>query len=452
MKELFHGLTNRSVALMQKYLPDSFIFAILLTFVVYICVLPVSKGTPLELIDAWYGGFWAILTFTVQISMTLIGGTILATTSVFQKLLQKLATFIKSPGQAIILVTVVAMIASFISWAFGLVLGAFFAREIVKKVKGIHYPLLVASAYVGFLIWHGGLSGSIPLKIASVTDLAKITNGALTEAIPTTQTIFSSFNLTIIAILFITLPFLLRAMHPKKEDVVEIDPKLLYEEEDTQRLEKENMTPAQKLENARWINVILAIAGFAFIIPYFYNKGLALNLNIINFVFLFAAILLHGTPIKVVKEVNKAAKSLGPILLQFPFYAGIMGLMKFAGADGISMASFISQIFIDISNEVTFPLFSFISAGTINFFVPSGGGQWVIQAPVIMPAAMELGVSPAKAAMSIAWGDAWTNMIQPFWALPLLGIAKLGAKDIMGYCVLVLVYSGIIISCGLMFL
>lgn len=452
MKNVFYGLTNRSVILMQKYLPDSFIFAILLTFVVYISVLPVTKGTPLELVEAWYGGFWGILTFTVQISMTLIGGTILATTSVFQKLLQKLATVIKTPGQAVVLVTIIAMIASFISWAFGLVIGAFFAREIVKKVKGIHYPLLVAAAYVGFLVWHAGFSGSIPLKIASTTDLAKITNGALTEALPTSETIFSFFNLVIVAVLFVTLPFLLRAMHPRKEDVVEVNTKLMKDETTEEELDKKNMTPAQKLENAKWINIVLAIAGFVYIIPYFYNNGFALNLNIINFVFLFTAILLHGTPIKVVREVNKAAKNLGPILLQFPFYAGIMGLMKFTGAEGVSMAGFISQIFIDISNGTTFPLFAFLSAGVVNFFVPSGGGQWVIQAPVIMPAAIELGVPPAKAAMSIAWGDAWTNMIQPFWALPLLGIAKLGARDIMGYCVMILVYSGIVISLGLMFL
>lgn len=452
MKKIFDSLTNRSVLLVQKYLPDSFIFAILLTFLVFICVLPITRSSPMDLVNAWYGGFWSILMFTVQISMTFIGGTILATTSVFQRLLQNLASLIKTPGQAIVFITVVALIASFINWAFGLVIGAFFAREIVKKVKGVHYPLLVASAYTGFLIWHAGFSGSIPLKIASTADLAKITNGALTEAIPTSQTIFASYNLIIVAVLFITLPFILKAMHPPKDAVVEVDPALIVEEKPEETLDKSQMTPAQRLENAMWINLVIGLAGFAYIISYFYHKGFALNLNIINFVFLFSAIVLHKTPARVIKAVNDAAGSLGPILLQFPFYAGIMGLMKFTGADGVSMADFISNIFVTISNEVTLPLFSFLSAGIINIFVPSGGGQWVVQAPVIMPAAVELGVEPARAAMSIAWGDAWTNMIQPFWALPLLAIAKLGARDIMGYCMMILVYSGIVISFGLMFL
>lgn len=452
MNALFHNLTNRSVLFMQRFLPDPFIFAILLTFIVFICVLPITQASPLALINAWYGGFWSILTFAMQMVLILVTGTILATTDFFKSLLAKLAGIIHTPGQAIMLVTVVALIASFINWGFGLVVGAIFAREVAKQVKNVHYPLLVASAYVGFLIWHAGFSGSIPLKIASTTDLAKITNGALTEAIPTSATIFSSFNLIIVGVLFLTLPFILRAMHPKQEDTLEINPELIAEAQAQEQTDKANLTPAQKLENAAWINWVLAIGGFAFIIPYFYTNGFALNLNLINFIFLFTAIILHKTPIKVVRAVTEASKNVGPIILQFPFYAGIMGLMKFSGADGVSAAGFISQVFTDISNQVTFPLFTFLSAGIVNFFVPSGGGQWVVQAPVIMPAAIELGVSPAKAAMSIAWGDAWTNMIQPFWALPLLGIAKLGAKDIMGYCLMILGYSGVVIALGLMLL
>jgi short-chain fatty acids transporter len=165
---------------------------------------------------------------------------------------------------------------------------------------------------------------------------------------------------------------------------------------------------------------------------------------------LFAAILLHGTPINTVRAVNSAAKSVGGIVLQFPFYAGIMGVMVAVGPEGVSLAGGISDFFVSISNQTTFPLFTFLSAGIVNFFVPSGGGQWAVQAPIMMPAGATLGVDAAKTAMSIAWGDAWTNMIQPFWALPVLGIAKLGAKNIMGYCLVVLMYSGIIIALGLM--
>lgn len=451
MKKLFNTLTDKSVSLMKNYLPDPFIFAILLTFLVFIVALPISKGTPLDLINAWYGGFWSILSFAMQMVLILVTGTILATTDFFKNILQKLASYSKTPSQAIILVTIIALSASFINWGFGLVIGAIFAKEIAKRVKGIHYPLLVASAYVGFLVWHAGFSGSIPLKIASNTDLAKITNGALTQAIPTSETIFSPANLIILLVLFLTLPFLLRAMHPKK-NIIEVDANLFKDENEENKQLNEEKTFAQKLENSMWINMTLGVIGFIFIFSYFFKNGFALNLNLINFIFLFSAIILHKTPIRVVKAVNEASKNVGAIVLQFPFYAGIMGLMKYSAVDGISIASYISQLFVNISNEQTFPFLSFLSAGIVNFFVPSGGGQWVIQAPIIMPAAVELGVDSAKAAMAIAWGDAWTNMIQPFWALPLLAIAKLRAKDIMGYCLIILIYSGIIISLGLTFL
>jgi short-chain fatty acids transporter len=452
MKVAFEKVTNGAVSLVRNYLPDPFVFVGILTFIVFFIAMPVTQSTPMSLVNAWYGGFWSILSFAMQMTLILVTGTILATTDIFKRNLQKLAGFAKNPGQAILLVNLVALCASFINWGFGLVIGAIFAREVAKQVKGVHYALLIASAYVGFLIWHAGFSGSIPLKIASSAGLEAITNGALTQAISTSETIFSSFNLIIVAVLVITLPLILKMMHPSKENTVEVDPKLFDEEETYNEIDKKDMTFAQRLENAKWINIMLGILGYSFIISYFIENGFALNLNIINFIFLFTAIILHGTPIKLVRAVTDASKNVGGILLQFPFYAGIMGLMKFAGPEGISLAGYISQVFVNISTVETFPLFTFLSAGIVNFFVPSGGGQWVIQAPIMMPAGAQLGVDAAKTAMSIAWGDAWTNMIQPFWALPLLGIARLGARDIMGYCLIILIYSGIVISLGLLFL
>jgi short-chain fatty acids transporter len=211
-------------------------------------------------------------------------------------------------------------------------------------------------------------------------------------------------------------------------------------------------TPAEKLEQSRIVNILIVIMGFSFILLYFRENGFDLNLNIVNFIFLFTAIALHGTPIATVKAVNKAAQSVGGILLQFPFYAGIMGIMIARGTNNISIASAISDFFVSISNAQTLPLFTFLSAGIVNIFVPSGGGQWAVQGPIMMPASQLLNANMARTAMAIAWGDAWTNMIQPFWALPALGIAKLGVRNIMGYCLIVLIYAGFIISLGLLFL
>lgn len=450
-KNIFEKFTNLCVILIQKYLPDPFIFCAVLTFLVFLIAIPITKLAPMSIINNWTNGFWSLLSFAMQMALVLVTGHTMASSPFFKKILSSMASKLKSPSQAIIGVTVVSVTASFINWGFGLVIGAIFAKEIAKKVKGVDYRLLIASAYTGFLVWHGGLSASIPLKLASGGGLKSATAGAVTEAIPTSMTIFSSTNLIILAILFVTLPFVNRAMHPKKDDVIVIDNNLLVEIPE-EKIDFNTMTPAEKIENSRIVSLLLGVMGYTYIISYFMNNGFALNLNIVNFVFLFTAILLHKTPHKFLIAIKEASKGAAGIILQFPFYAGIMGIMVGKGPEGVPIAGAMSQMFVNISTETTFPFFTFLSAGIVNFFVPSGGGQWAVQAPIMMPAGAALGIPAAKTAMAIAWGDAWTNMIQPFWALPALAIAGLGAKDIMGYCLVVLIYSGVIISAVLMFL
>ena len=207
-------------------------------------------------------------------------------------------------------------------------------------------------------------------------------------------------------------------------------------------------TPAEKLEHSKILWVILVVAGFAYIVYYFVQNGFTLGLNIVNMIFLFLGILLHGDLRRYVDAIGEAAAGAAGILLQFPFYAGIMGMMVAANEQGVSLASVISQFFVNISNSITFPMLSFLAAGIVNFFVPSGGGQWAVQGPIMMPAGANLGIDAGRTAMAIAWGDQWTNMIQPFWALPALGIAKLSARDIMGYLVIVLLFTGVVACLG----
>ena len=448
---LLQRLSKFFVTLLQRYLPDPFIFAIVLTLVVFVLVMPSTGQGPMQVVNAWAGGFWKLLTFAMQMAMVVVTGHAMASAPAFKRKLAMLAGIAKTPGQAIVLVTFISAAACWINWGFGLVVGAIFAREIAARVKGVDYRLLIASAYSGFLFWHAGLSGSIPLAIASGSNNEVITNGAVVGAIPTSETIFSTMNLAILGVMFITIPLLNRLMHPAPQDTVSIDAHLLNEQEvEPEQKAKADMSPAERMENSRLLSYLLGAMGFAYIIYYFVNNGFALNLNIVNFTFLFAAIVLHGTPKSLLNSVSQGAKNCAGILLQFPFYAGIMGMMTATGDSGASLAGVISEAFVSVSNEVTFPLFTFLSAGIVNFFVPSGGGQWAVQAPIMMPAGAALGVDAAKTAMAIAWGDAWTNMIQPFWALPALAIAGLGAKDVMGYCILALLGSGVIISIGLL--
>ena len=444
---MFKKFTNGCVSVMNKYLPDPFLFAIILTFIVFAAGIGMTGQGPLDMMLHWANGFWGLLSFSMQMAMVLVLGNTMASAGVFKKGLRSIASTAQTPSRAIIITAFVSAVCCWINWGFGLVIGALLAKEIAKQVKGVDYRLLIASAYSGFVVWHGGMSGSIPLGVAAVgaDGVVANTGGVVTAAIPTSLTIFSPMNLTISAIIILGLPFVCRAMMPDKEHTIEVDAALLVE--DAEKVYKIE-TPADKLEHSRIIWAIVLILGFAYII---YNIALnklnSLNLNFVNFIFMFAGILLHGNLKRYIDAFADSAKSCSGILLQFPFYAGIQGMMTGAVA-GVSLAGVISTFFVGIATTTTFPLFTFLSAGIVNFFVPSGGGQWAVQGPIMMPAGLEIGVPAAKTAMAIAWGDAWTNMIQPFWALPALGIAGLSAKDIMGYCVITLLFSGVVIAAG----
>lgn len=451
---IIESLANASTMVMQKFLPDAYIFAVILTIIVFLGCLITTKQSFISVVGHWGKGVWGILSFSMQMVLVLVTGHVLALSPPFKKLLEHLSNIPKTPAQGIALVSLVAYIACILNWGFGLIIGAIYAKEIAKKVKGIDYRLLIASAYSGFVLWHAGFSGSIPLTIASGDFSA--TGGSLTEAVPVSQTLFSSYNIFIVVGMLILLPIVNVLMHPKnQEDVVSIDPALLQDEAETKKITKEDlakMTPAEKIENTCYINYILAFLGFVYIIYYFVtSKSFDLNLNILNTIFLMLGVFFHKTPRNLLEAFVEASKGASGIILQFPLYAGIMGVMTGASATGASFASVISDFFVSISNERTFHLYTFLSAGLVNMFVPSGGGQWVVQGPIMMPAGLEIGVDAAKTAMCIAYGDSWTNMIQPFWALPALGLAKLGARDIMGYTLIVLIVSGIVIGVGVFF-
>lgn len=439
------GIINFSNHIMQRYLPDPYLFVVLLTFVVFILGLIFTGSSPIEMVQFWGEGFWELLDFSMQMVLVLVTGHVLASSPLFKKILGGLATTAKSPGSAIIIVTVVSIIASWINWGFGLVIGALFAKELAKRVKDVDYRLLIASAYSGFLVWHGGISGSIPLSIATDKHPFESQMGIIS----TSETIFSTYNIAIVLALFIILPLLNRFMMPSKDKTITVDPAILDDATSMHAasIEKDSITPATRLENSFIVSLIIGILGLIFISYYIITHGFQLNLNIVNFTFLFLGILCHWTPKRFLDAVANAVKRAAGIIIQFPFYAGIMGMMTASG-----LAAVMSEAFVSISNDFTFYCFAFLSGGLVNFFVPSGGGQWAVQAPIMLDAAQSMGVSLSKTAMAIAWGDAWTNMIQPFWALPALAIAGLKAKDIMGFCVIILIVSGVIISLGMLFL
>ena len=435
---MLNAISRPMVRIVDRYLPDPFVFVLILTLVAGVAAALVQGTSPLAVTAMWGDGFWSLLSFSMQMLLVLVTGYMMASTPLVKRGLAALAGMASSPGNAILMVSVVSLAASWINWGFGLVVGALFAKELARLVR-VDYRLLVASAYSGFIVWHGGLAGSIPLSVATEGHpFADITG-----IIPTSETIFAPFNLFIVAALFVAVPFINRAMMPKDDDAVFIDPALLQERERTVPADR---TPADWLETSPALSMLVGAAGAAWLIQYFAAGG-GLSLNTINFLFLTLAILLHGTPRNLLTALQEAVKGGAGIVIQFPFYAGIMAIMVESG-----LAATISSGLVNLATEATLPFWAFLSAGIVNFFVPSGGGQWAVQAPVILPAAEALGADLARASMAVAWGDAWTNMVQPFWALPILGIAGLRAKDIMGFCIIHLVLSGVIIAVGLSFL
>ncbi|MFM0401944.1 TIGR00366 family protein [Paraburkholderia aspalathi] len=424
----------------HRVLPDPLIFAILLTGVTFALALGLTAKAPADLVMLWGSGFWNLLAFSMQMAMILVTGHALASSAPVKRVLVALASSARTPGQGVMLVAFVGAVACAINWGFGLVLGAMLAREVARRVKGTDYRLLVASAYMGFLTWHGGLSGSVPLVAATKGNPMEKTVGL----IPVSHTIFTGYNAFITIGLIILLPILARLMMPKPEDVVTVDPALLQDPPSVERKLAPDATFAERMEESRVLAILVAALCAVFLVIRFINKGFALDIDTVNLVFLAAGIVLHKTPMAYARAVAAAAKGASGIMIQFPFYAGIQALMDHSGLAGV-----ITKWFVDIANVHTFPLLAFLSSALINFAVPSGGGHWVVQGPFVMPAAQALGADLGKSAMAIAYGEAWTNMAQPFWALPALAIAGLGVRDIMGYCVTALLFSGVIFVAGM---
>ncbi|RKQ35603.1 short-chain fatty acid transporter [Oceanobacillus halophilus] len=434
-------LTRFFDKIVQRYLPDAFLFAIILTFVVYLLGFIFTDSGPIQMVEHWGTGFWDLLAFAMQMSLVVVTGYILASAPIIKKILAKLSTLAKTPAQAVMLVTFVAILACLINYGFGLVVGALFAIHVSRRVPAVDYRILIASAYSGMLVWHGGFSGSVPLTIATPGHFLEES----ISTIPVVETLFSPFNLFVVIILVITLPIFNRFLLKSSESQnVTNSSALKAPEEEDDTVPVNPKTPAEKLENSQVVSLIIGIMGLVFIVFHFITNGFDLNINIVNFVFLFLGILLHQTPRRFLDTVTQGVKNAGGIIIQFPFYAGIMGMMVASG-----LSEQISMWFISFATDYTLPFFSFISAGIVNFFVPSGGGQWAVQGPIMIQAALEIGADTAKTAMAVAWGDAWTNMIQPFWALPALAIAGLKVRDIMGFCVMILLFSFVPITLGL---
>ncbi len=455
------NITRTIETIFRRFLPSPFAIAILLSVLTIILALvftdtPKDENHFLAILSWWENGIWnnSLLVFAYQMMLILVLGHILVLSKPINKLIQLLTNLVNSTQSAVVLVSVSTMVVSFFNWGLGLIFGAIMARKVAEAAQtrgfAINYPLVGASGYVGFMIWHGGMSGSAPLKVAESGHLASLMAGVgdnslagqLPDVVSFSETIFSGFNLALFGIILVVVPMLLYFLGKKSTATttnLPIYTGIHSEENQGKGAERIDRSPVFGIA----FGIIILLAFF-----YQYYEALGRNIitpNMLNFFMFGLALLLHGSFNSFLNALDEAIRGAAGILIQFPLYFGIMGIMRDSG-----MIVQISDFFVSIANETTLPIYTFFSAGLVNIFVPSGGGQWAVQGPVVVESALKLGVPLPKAIMALAYGDQVTNMMQPFWALPLLGITKLKAKEILPYTLLAMILGSVVFLVGLL--
>jgi short-chain fatty acids transporter len=435
--------------------PDPFVLAIALTVFTAIAAMVLTPAGPSDVLAAWQGprGFWGLLAFTMQMCLVLVTGHALASAPVIDRGIRRIAGLPKNAPGAAALVAAVAVVASLLNWGFALVLGALVAREVGRSchARGIsvHYPMLAAAGYVGMMTWHGGLSGSAPLKVTTTRDLVELLGpelGSRVAPIPLSETTLGSLNLFVTGGLLVLVPLLAWLVSPRSGDA-----RSTFEHYPVATVEGASAEPTPTgrfvdgVETSRVTTALLLVPLVAWLAKYYATNGLAtLDPNALNLTLLAMGLLAHATPRAYGRAVAAAVPGTTGIMLQFPLYGGIMGIMA-----GTGLAKLVATWAASAGSGPVYLVATFLAAGLINLFVPSGGGQWAVQGPVAIEAARALGLPLGGAVMAVAYGDQWTNMLQPFWALPLIGITGVPAREIVGYSATIMVISGLWIALGL---
>jgi short-chain fatty acids transporter len=422
----------------QKWLPDPFLFAIVLTFIAFLMGLAFTDSSPEKMISHWYSGFWNLLSFAMQMTLILVTGYVLAHAPLVRPALQWIADLPKTGTQAVLLVTVISLVLAWVNWGFGLVAGAVMAVQVGRgcHARGIpvHYPVLCTAGYAGVGVsWHWGLSGSAPLLSATKGHVFE----KLIGIVPTSDTIFSSYAIWLLILSLIYVPLMMYLMTPRSAErcrgIEHWLPEAVKEGAGGKTADTGlGDSIADRINNSRILGGLIVIMALVWVVMHF-RGGKGLDLNIVNFIFLMLGLALFLRPYQYLLAFYDAVKAAGGVILQFPLYAGIMGMVSLSGL-AVIMAGWL----INIANPTTFPMLAWLASGFVNIFVPSGGGEWAVLGETLIRAGQNLGVPIGKTIIAYGTGDAWTNLLQPFWAIALLGITGMRARDMFGYCIMLM--------------
>jgi short-chain fatty acids transporter len=423
----------------ERWFPDAFVFALLALGIVFAGGMLVGSSIR-DLVDYFGQGFWSLIPFTMQMAMVIIGGYVVATSSPVHRMICWLSRIPRTPRSAIAFVAFVSLATSLISWGFSLIFSGLLVREIVKQVRAVDYRAIGAAAYLGLgSVWALGFSSSATLLMATPSaipaGLLKISG-----VIPLQQTIYlwQSIATALILVCSGVLVAYLSAP-PNSSKTAESFGRAGGAESvepDKQR------TPGEWLEYAPVLSVIIGLIGFAYLVRVLIVRGplAALDLNTYNLLFLMAGLLLHWRPRSFIRAVNDAVPATSGVLIQFPFYGGIFGIVTMSAISG-KMA----QFFVHVSSPSSYPVLVSVYSAVLGMFVPSGGSKWIIEAPYVLQAAKDLHVHLGWIVQVYNASEALPNLINPFWMLPLLGILKVRARDLVGFGLMQLMVNSILV-------
>lgn len=431
-----------------RWVPDAMVFVLALTLVVYLMAWALTSHGPVQLIHDWVKGFWILLTFGMQMSVLMITGFTVADSRYVRKGITWLVSLPKTRFSTVLMYTWVLGILWWLHWGIGMMTSIIMGRELAVAKRGlkIHYPFIAAISYCA-IICTNGPSMAAQLLIATPGHFME----KVTGVIPISATTFDPYLLLTNFLLFLGLPVILFMVMPDEEDSVEISDQMVNEILASSKVEvisdPKSLTPAQRWDRSPVLPIIVGVAGLYWIGDFLITKGVGkMDLNTLNFVFMILGIVLHGSANSFMSSVQRGVGTVGGVIVQFPLYAGIFGIIMHSG-----LAHVIANWFVAISTAHNFPWVVFIYSSIMNIFVPSGGSKFVIEAPYIMPAAKQLGANVPWVINAYTFGDELTNLIQPFWALPILGAYKLKFQDILPYGVIVMVFMFILVTISLLY-
>jgi short-chain fatty acids transporter len=427
----------------ERWMPGPFLFAIILTYVAGVAAFTSEGAGPVEVAEAWYGGFWSLLEFAMQMVVILATGTVVAYHPRVRASILRLVRLPRSGPQAVVLVGLGAMLAAWISWGLGLILGAILAREMgraaARRAVPVHYPLLAVAGYMGVgLNWGWGMSSSPGLLQATEGNVL-MGLGFVDRVIPATEWVFHPYPLMLTALSLAYASIALWALCPPPSHcrglhryVPELDETPgTSDAEPPATAGSATPTLADRIDNSRLLGGVLALIGVVLSVRVFLTEGLgALDLNVLNFAFLMIGLLLFLSPARYEKDFYRAIQGCAGIIMLYPFYAGIIGIMT-----GTGLVETITDALLSLASADTFPVIAWITAAALNLFIPSGGGEWAVVGGPMLLAGAELGIPHGQTIAAYSAGDAHTNLLNPFWALPLLAITGLRARDMFGYAI-----------------